>query len=87
MTKSHELHRRRRKPFEPFFSRAGIDKIEHVILDEAKVLDVRLQEESATENVINLDCVFAAFNGDIVARICCEMEAGLMKKPEFGKDL
>ncbi|KAL2845943.1 putative cytochrome P450 [Aspergillus pseudoustus] len=87
MTKNHEHHRRRRKPFEPFFSRAGIDKIEHVIVNEAKVLDARLKEESAAQNVINLDYVFAAFNGDIVARICCEMEAGLMKKPEFGKDL
>ncbi|KAL4941896.1 cytochrome P450 [Aspergillus oleicola] len=39
MTQNHELHRRRRKPLEPFFSRIGIDRIKPTIIEEVKILN------------------------------------------------
>jgi hypothetical protein len=36
MTASHELHKKRRKPLEPFFSRRGIERVESWISGKAK---------------------------------------------------
>lgn len=86
MTENHELHRRRRKPLEPFFSRLGIDRMEPMIIEEAKLLNDRLEELRGTKRVIRLDHVFSAFAGDVIGRICCETPPNLMSEPEFGKD-
>ncbi|KAJ5808865.1 cytochrome P450 [Penicillium riverlandense] len=86
MTENHDLHRRRRKPFEPFFSRMGIDKMEPMIIEEAKLLNDRLVELKGSGNVVRLDHVFSAFAGDVIGRICCESPPDMMNHPEFGKE-
>ena len=84
MTSNHELHRRRRKPLEPFFSRLGIDKMEGMIIEEAKLLDARIEEMRGSKRVIRLDHVFSAFAGDVIGRICCETPPNMMNQAEFG---
>ncbi|KAF9889738.1 hypothetical protein FE257_007044 [Aspergillus nanangensis] len=86
MTENHELHRRRRKPLEPFFSRMGIDKMEPMIIEEAKLLNDRLTGLKGSGNIIRLDHVFSAFAGDVIGRICCESPPDMMNHPEFGKE-
>nr|A0A8K1AW54.1 RecName: Full=Cytochrome P450 monooxygenase tndB; AltName: Full=Talaronoid C biosynthesis cluster protein B [Aspergillus flavipes]QVR97761.1 TndB [Aspergillus flavipes] len=86
MTENHELHRRRRKPLEPFFSRMGIDKMEPMIIEEAKLLNDRLTGLKGSGNVIRLDHVFSAFAGDVIGRICSESPPDMMNHPEFGKE-
>jgi cytochrome P450 len=86
MTENHELHRRRRKPLEPFFSRLGIDRMEGMIIEEAKVLNTRLEEMRGSKRVIRLDHVFSAFAGDVIGRICCETPPNMMSQTEFGAE-
>ncbi|KAF9894659.1 hypothetical protein FE257_006547 [Aspergillus nanangensis] len=86
MTEGHELHRRRRKPLEPFFSRLGIDKMEPMIIDESKLLNDRLTGLKGSGNVVRLDHVFTAFAGDMIGRICSESPPDMMNNPEFAKD-
>ncbi|KAK4206663.1 putative cytochrome P450, putative EED11494.1 cytochrome P450 [Rhypophila decipiens] len=86
MTENHELHRRRRKPLEPFFSRMGIARMEEMIISEAKLLSDRLESMKGSKTVIRLDHVFSAFAGDVIGKICCETPPSMMKNPEFGKE-
>lgn len=86
MTESHELHRRRRKPLEPFFSRLGISRMEEMIISEAKFLNDRLEGLRGSKNVIRLDHVFSAFAGDVIGKICCEDPPNMMARDEFGKE-
>jgi cytochrome P450 len=86
MTENHELHRRRRKPLEPFFSRMGIDKMEPMIIEEAKLRNDRLMELKGSGNVVRLDHVSTAFAGDVIGRICSESPPDMMNHPGFGKE-
>ncbi|KAK7911046.1 cytochrome P450 [Apiospora marii] len=86
MTENHELHRRRRKPLEPFFSRLGISRMEEMIVAETSLLNSRLEEMKGSKAVIRLDHVFSAFAGDVIGRICCETPPSMMKNPDFGKE-
>ncbi|KAL4749035.1 hypothetical protein BDW72DRAFT_195277 [Aspergillus terricola var. indicus] len=86
MTVSHELHRLRRKPLDPFFSRMGIDRLEPLIIEEAKLLNDRLQSYSGSGRILRLVHIFSAFAGDVITQICSEGGPVMMQKPEFGKD-
>ncbi|KAL8745625.1 MAG: hypothetical protein Q9190_002256 [Brigantiaea leucoxantha] len=81
---NHELHRRRRKPLEPFFSRLGIDKMESMIIEEAQLLNTRMDGLKGSKSVIRLDHVFSAFAGDVIGRICCETPPNMMNEASFG---
>ncbi|KAL4884660.1 putative cytochrome P450 [Aspergillus karnatakaensis] len=85
LTQNHEQHRRHRKLLEPFFSRQGIDRIESVLAEEAKLLDNHLKDLKGSGKVIRLDYVFSAFAGDVVERICCDNPQLKINHPEFGK--
>ncbi|EAA62620.1 hypothetical protein AN5460.2 [Aspergillus nidulans FGSC A4] len=86
MTVGHELHRLRRKPLDPFFSRMEIDRLEPLIVKEAKLLNHRLQSYSGSGRVLRLADVFSAFAVDMITHICSEAGPVMMNKPEFGKD-
>ncbi|KAL8823042.1 MAG: hypothetical protein Q9191_006234 [Dirinaria sp. TL-2023a] len=83
MSASHELHRRRRKPLEPFFSRLGIDRIEGMIVEKVKLLDTRLEELRGSRKFVRLDHVFAAFAGDVIGKILCETPPKMMEQADF----
>ncbi|KAL4935888.1 hypothetical protein BDV06DRAFT_217086 [Aspergillus oleicola] len=86
MTMGHELHRRRRKYFDPFFSRLGITQIEGMVLDEVKLLNSRLEGFKNSDRTVHMEHVTAAFTGDIVTRICSEKSPEMIRHPEFGKE-
>ena len=86
MTENHELHRLRRKPLEPFFSRQGIDRLESMIIEETRILNDRMESLKGSKSIIRLDHVFSAFAGDVIGKICCEQPPSMMLQPEFGKE-
>jgi hypothetical protein len=86
MTGSHELHKKRRKPLEPFFSRRGIERVESWISGKAKLLETKLQALNGTGNIVRMDHAFSAYAGDIVGGICCEETPGFLDHPEFAPD-
>ncbi|KAI0454917.1 putative cytochrome P450 [Xylaria acuta] len=87
MTEDHDLHRRHRKPLEPFFSRLGITRVEEKIVSEAKDLNDRLERLKGLESIICLNHVLSAFAGDVIGNICCQDPPIVMAKYEFGKSV
>ncbi|OTA61601.1 cytochrome P450 [Hypoxylon sp. EC38] len=83
LTVPHDLHRSRRKHLEPFFSRQGITRVEHIIASDAWKLDARLLKLSRSGTVIHMDHVLAAMTGDVIGYISCGMQPGLIDEPNF----
>lgn len=76
LTEDHDLHRRRRKPLEPFFSRMGITRLQPMLAEVALHLEGRLKAFKGQQKVIRLDHAFSAFSGDIIGRICLDTTEG-----------
>ena len=86
LTKSHDLHRRRRKPLEPFFSRLGVSRLQHMLSEVVEKLASRIEALKGTNSIIRLDHAFSAFSGDIIGRICWEGEKEFLDDPEFAPE-
>ncbi|KAI6351153.1 hypothetical protein MCOR25_010105 [Pyricularia grisea] len=83
-TVEHDHHRLRRKPMEPYFSRAGISRIEPVLKRIVQTLVDRLDQYKGSGNVISLDCLFSAFSGDVITAICVgDGDATSLRHPSF----
>ena len=85
LTTDHDLHRRRRKPLEPFFSRLGISKLQPMLAEVAEKLETRLRN-LAPGTVIRLDHALSAFSGDIIGRICWESQEEFLDHEDFNPD-
>jgi cytochrome P450 len=84
MTVDHDLHRRRRKPMEPFFSRQGVTRMEPKISELVITLAGRLQEYRGTGKVIRLDHAFSALAGDVINNICInDPPTSFLHDPDF----
>lgn len=83
-TTAHELHRKRRKPLDPYFSRNGVTKLEPMVADLVERLIVgRFDALKGTGKVVRLDHAFTAFSGDVISRLCIEDPPNLVDNPEF----
>ncbi|CZT49094.1 related to cytochrome P450 CYP3/CYP5/CYP6/CYP9 subfamilies [Rhynchosporium secalis] len=84
MTVDHDLHRRRRKPMEPFFSRQGVSRIEPKLSELVCTLVGRLQDYRGTGKVIRLDHALSALAGDVISNICMDdPPASFLHDPDF----
>lgn len=83
LAKSHDLHRRRRKPLEPFFSRQGIKRLEPMLADLVRCLAGRLDALKGTHSVVRLDHAFFAFTGDVIGRVCLDEPSNYLIDPQF----
>ncbi|KAJ6114889.1 cytochrome P450 [Penicillium sp. IBT 16267x] len=89
LTVDHNLHRKRRKPLEPFFSARGISKLQPMLAEVALKLEARLREYEGTNQVIRLDHALSAFSGDIIGRICLDKDDNaeeFLDNPDFAPD-
>ncbi|KAI0205605.1 cytochrome P450 [Astrocystis sublimbata] len=89
LTKNHDLHRRRRKPLEPFFSRMGVNRLQGTIAEVAYNLESRLSAPEGQAKVIRLDHALSAFSADIIGRICLggyEADKELLSDSDFSPD-
>lgn len=83
-TIDHDLHRLRRKPMEPYFSRAGVSRIEPVLQSLVQAMVARLDELRGSGNIVRLDHVFSAFSGDVITAICIgNGEGASLRHPMF----
>jgi cytochrome P450 len=72
-TIAHDLHRKRRKPLDVYFSRQGVTRVEPMVADlTAKLVVDRLESFKGTGKVVRLDHAFTAFSGDVINRICVD---------------
>ena len=81
LTTDHDLHRRRRKPLEPFFSRSGVLRLQPLLAETIEKLANRFEEVKETGSIIRLDHAFFALSGDVVGKLCWA------EKEEFLDDL
>ncbi|CAO2651135.1 Nn.00g094320.m01.CDS01 [Neocucurbitaria sp. VM-36] len=86
LSTGHDLHRRRRKPLEPYFSRAGVSKLESMMWQLAEKVVQRFQSVEGTGQEVRLDHAMLAFSGDVIGRICCENPTDLLDDPKFSPD-
>ncbi|TVY42774.1 Cytochrome P450 monooxygenase [Lachnellula subtilissima] len=82
-TVSHELHRKRRKPLAPFFTRRSLESVEVKIAEKAVILDKSLQRFRGLDTAVHLEHAFSAFAGDIICQICCDHPSDLLNDPAF----
>lgn len=81
LTVDHDLHRRRRKVLDPFFSRFGVRRLEPLLASLVTRFERRLKASQGT--VVRLDHAFVAFSGDVIRSITCEDIDYFMDDPEF----
>ncbi|KAI0526193.1 cytochrome P450 family protein [Xylaria bambusicola] len=87
LSTSHELHRKRRKPLEPFFSRLGVTRLEPMVAEVTENLIVkRFESFKGSGKIVRLDHAFLAYAGDVVGRICMDNPRNLVEDPEFAPD-
>ena len=61
----HDDHRLSREPLDPFFSKAGIKKVEQRVLERVQKLCHRFREMRGTGQVIHLFNAFSSLTGGI----------------------
>lgn len=86
LTADHDLHRKRRKPLEPFFSRAGVTNLQPMLSELARRMETRIQEFKDQHLPIRLDHVFTAFTGDAIQKLCLGEDAKFLSGPDFSPE-
>ena len=85
-TLDHDLHRRRRQPYQNFFSKQSIRKYSHVIQLTADRLCSKLAEHQTHGMKINLMHAWTAFTADIVSAYSFPHSYGLLDQPDFAPE-
>jgi cytochrome P450 len=77
------MHRQRRKPIEPYFSRLGVTKLEPFINKAVGKLMKRFESLRETGRIVRLDHAMLAFAGDVIGHVCVEDPVELMDDEDF----
>ena len=83
----HDEHRRRRIPYDKYFSKQSIRNYGDVIQAAVDKLCVRMRQISKSGSPVNLLHVYSAMTGDIVTGYCFPEAYGLLDEPDCGTDL
>ncbi|KAI1750738.1 cytochrome P450 [Xylaria castorea] len=89
LTVDHDLHRARRKPLEPYFSRMGVSRLQSMLAEVALHLETRLRQYAGTGKIVRLDHAFTAYTGDIIGRMCLDTDDPsdkFLNKEDFSAD-
>ncbi|KAM7189866.1 Cytochrome P450 [Rhypophila sp. PSN 637] len=83
-TISHELHRDRRKPLEPFFSKKVVEeRLESMVKDMAMQLKRRILAKQGTGELITPDHMIVALSTDVAAKHVYGETFGLFEDEDF----
>lgn len=86
LTVSHDLHRLRRKPLEPFFSRLGVSRLWPDLSEVIERFARRIESLKGTGSVVRFDHACSAFAGDVIGRVCWNQEERLLDDPDFASE-
>jgi cytochrome P450 len=70
LSRSHELHKIRRQPFEKYFSRTSIQGQQYMIASLAVILESRINEFKGTGKVLRLDHALPCYTADAIEAVC-----------------
>ena len=82
-TASHELHRIRRAPLNPFFSKKRIMDFQPVIRRKIDILCGKIREHAETGSVFALNRAWTAFAGDIITEYVFGASYEHLESPDF----
>ena len=82
---SHDLHRSRRQPLAPFFSKASIRRLDPVVQEKADMMIDRLKTSAGTGAALNLSDVYSALTLDVISHYCFGESMGQLESPQWGK--
>lgn len=80
---SHDLHRRRRQPFDPFFSKVGVKRLESTLRECICRFCERIEEFKNSSAIIRLDQAYVALTVDVTSRIFHDEHRNLIEDPDF----
>ena len=83
MTVQHDLHRQRRKPLEPFFSKKGIVQLESTLSGLSRKFCERVDCFKGTSKVVQLGHAFGALTEDAITGICCDKPSHNLEEGKF----
>jgi hypothetical protein len=86
VSEDHDLHRIRRKPLDPFFSRKAVQTYECNVIDELKLLEDRIWAMRGTNTLVNMEHVYAAITGDIIGKISVVDPPSFVAEPDFSPE-
>ncbi|KAF2100215.1 putative cytochrome P450 [Rhizodiscina lignyota] len=84
-TAPHELHRIRRAPLNPFFSKRSVAQLESLIAEKIEKLRNRFERASDTGEVILLDAAFMALTTDVISDYAFAHEWNYLDEPDFNR--
>ncbi|OAX85369.1 hypothetical protein ACJ72_00258 [Emergomyces africanus] len=84
-TASHELHRIRRSPLNPFFSKKSVNDLFLVMCRPIHILCKRLEQAHKTGETLNMKYMYAAVTLDIIKDYCFARSPEIVMKPDFGR--
>ncbi|KAL1863207.1 hypothetical protein Plec18170_000037 [Paecilomyces lecythidis] len=82
-TVEHQVHRMRRAALNPFFSKAGVYRLESVIQEKVDLMLRRLEEFRDSGRPIPLDAMFPAFTNDVVMEYAFARSDHRLEHPDF----
>ncbi|GAD94164.1 hypothetical protein AN8309.2 [Paecilomyces variotii No. 5] len=82
-TVEHHVHRMRRAALNPFFSKAGVYRLESVIQQKVDLMLDRLAEFRKLGRPIPLDVMFPAFTNDVVMEYAFARSDHRLEHPDF----
>jgi hypothetical protein len=82
----NDVHRRRRAPFNPFFSRKNVLETESVVQDKVNRLCRRVREAIAADKPINLHAGFRAVSMDVITEYAFDNCGDSLEKDNFGAE-
>lgn len=68
---------------EPFFSRAGVSKLEPMVHEVVTKLVDRFEALKGTGTVIRVNDAFSSFAGDVMSKVCCEKSSNFLEDANF----
>lgn len=86
-TISHDLHRKRRAAFSPYFSKASIRRLEPRIIEALDILLRRLDASAKSGEVVPLGYVYRALSSDIITAYCFGKSTMFLMRDDYNAPL
>lgn len=85
-TIDHDLHRIRRSPLSPFFSKANVRKLEPIIQKRAQRVLSRMRKLENTGLPLNIFYLFSAFTSDVIMEYCFGEAPDYLEMEDLNED-
>lgn len=83
----HNLHKMRRTPLNPFFSKRAVNECTGIIQSCVSKLCTRLEEYHASQTPVDLQLAYGALTVDVITLYCLGRSYGSLEKPDFDPQL